>query len=205
MSVVADIALIASSSSYATLLIPVICLNFYLIQLVYLRTSRQIRLLDLEAKTPLYSQLAEIASGIEHIRAFRWQQQYIAKSFTIIDQSQKPYYYMKCIQRWLALVIDGNNLFIAVILILFAIYWREKTSESGIGLAYIGLIGLCDNFAFFIDMWVGIETTLGSVVRVRSFMNDTPQEEDDPNPATLPPNWPSTGQIAFNNVSAKYM
>lgn len=63
--------LIVSASYYTIILIVPIFAAFYAIQIVYLRTSRQMRLLDLEAKTPLYKQLIEIMSGVEHIRAFR--------------------------------------------------------------------------------------------------------------------------------------
>lgn len=203
-SVIADIALIAASSYYAILMLPLIFINFYFIQLVYLRTSRQLRLLDLEAKTPLYSLLTEMGVGVEHIRAFNWCEQYTERSHLVIDASQRPHYFMTCIQRWLGLVVDGNNLFVAVILMLFAIYWGATTSKSGIGLAFIGLINLTSNVDGMMSMWVGLETSLGAIARLKNYVRDTPQQLDHPDPVDVPENWPERGDIVFDNVSAHY-
>ena len=46
-------AVIATSSPFLTITYPFLFFTIYGIQIFYLRTSRQIRLLDLEAKNPL--------------------------------------------------------------------------------------------------------------------------------------------------------
>lgn len=204
IAVVTDVAIIASASYYSVLLIPFIFVNFYFIQLVYLRTSRQLRLLDLAAKTPLYSMVAEAASGIKHIRAFGWQESYLGCCFELIDLSQRPHYFMKCLQTWLALVIDCNNLVLAIILMMFAIYWGRTTTQSGVGLAYIGLRGLSQSFDAFLGLWISLETSLGSIARLKSFVTDTPQEQDPAEPARIPRHWSEKGEIKFTNVSAQY-
>lgn len=101
------------------------------IQKYYLRTSRQIRILDLEAKSPLYSHFIESLSGLVTIRAFGWSETFQVvgfgrlktfadfvqeRSLMLLDISQKPYYLLFCIQRWLALVLDLLVMVLAVIL-----------------------------------------------------------------------------------------
>lgn len=54
-SVLAMAAVLASSSPWLALSYPVILAILWCIQRFYLRTSRQLRLLDLEAKSPLYT------------------------------------------------------------------------------------------------------------------------------------------------------
>ena len=44
--------------------VPICLATLYFIQKVYLRTSRQMRLLDLEEKAPVYSQFAETLEGL---------------------------------------------------------------------------------------------------------------------------------------------
>lgn len=177
---------------------------FYIVQLVYLRTSRQLRMLDLEAKSPLYSQLKEIAAGVEHIRAFRWKPQYMAQSYALIDQSQRPFYFLNCIQRWLALVLDCHNLVIAMLLTCVASYADNSTSQTAIGLGFIGLLSLTKMFAFFMSMWTAMETSLGSLARIRSFERDTPLEPKQHQLEVINSSWPSKGKIVFDNVSAAY-
>lgn len=177
---------------------------FYAVQLVYLRTSRQLRMLDLEAQSPMYSQLKEIASGVEHIRAFQWKKQYIAESYELIDKSQKPLYYLNYVQTWLALVLDSHNLVIAMVLTCVAAYVDKSTSQTGIGLGFVGLLSLSKMFSFFMSMWTVIETSLDSLGRIRSFNEETPQEVDNINPEDISDGWPAHGDIVFDNVSAAY-
>ena len=47
------------------------------LQKYYLRTSRQMRLLDLEAKSPLYSHFIESLAGLVEIRAFGWGENFL--------------------------------------------------------------------------------------------------------------------------------
>ncbi|KAI7763154.1 hypothetical protein LZL87_012191 [Fusarium oxysporum] len=61
--------LIASSSPWLGLTYPAMVLILWLIQRFYLRTSRQLRLLDLEAKSPLYTHFLDTSRGIATIQA----------------------------------------------------------------------------------------------------------------------------------------
>lgn len=49
-----SLALISTGSSYMAATIPVVFALLYFLQKVYLRTSRRLRLLDLEMRSPLY-------------------------------------------------------------------------------------------------------------------------------------------------------
>jgi len=92
------------------------------LQKFYLRTSRQMRLLDLEAKSPLYSHFIETLSGLTTIRAFGWTEIFREQNLALLDTSQKPYYLLFCIQRWLGLVHD---------LLVTALAVHNKAMENG--------------------------------------------------------------------------
>ncbi|KAA8575989.1 hypothetical protein EYC84_006152 [Monilinia fructicola] len=68
--------LMSLSAGYFAATIPVVGLGVWVLQKFYLRTSRQIRLLDLEAKSPLYSHFIETLSGLTTIRAFGWTEKF---------------------------------------------------------------------------------------------------------------------------------
>lgn len=74
---------------------------------------------------------------------------------------------MSAIQRWLALVLDANNLVLALILISFACYWNHTTTQTGIGLGFIGLLSLGSNFNFFMHIWTSPETSIGTWLPLR--------------------------------------
>ncbi|KJZ71929.1 hypothetical protein HIM_08685 [Hirsutella minnesotensis 3608] len=206
-SVLADIGIIASGAKYASAtIIPFFAVTMYYLQRFYLRTSRQIRYLDLEAKSPLYTQFTETAAGLHHIRAFGWVARTLTDSLELLDYSQKPYYYMFCIQRWLELILDLCILVIAVVLVSFAL--TTGSSEAAIGLALVNVITLGEALSQLIKSWIDLETSLGAIARLRTFLqpDQTPvEEEDDYVPETqVPPGWPAEGAVELRALSASY-
>jgi len=110
-------------------------LAVFFIQRVYLRTSRQLRFLDLETRSPVYSHFLETLEGIVTIRAFDWQQEAAKENIRRLDNSQKPYYLLYCIQRWLALALDLMSAGMAIIVVALATSLRHTTSPGFLGVS----------------------------------------------------------------------
>jgi ABC-type multidrug transport system fused ATPase/permease subunit len=89
--------LMCISAGYFAATVPPVILSVWVLQKYYLRTSRQIRLLDLEAKSPLYSHFIKSLSGLVTIRAFGWVPNFQDLNLAQLDVSQKPYYLLLCI------------------------------------------------------------------------------------------------------------
>jgi ABC-type multidrug transport system fused ATPase/permease subunit len=207
MYVIYDIAIVVSGAKYAALMLPFIIAVFYTLQLFYLRTSRQIRYLDIEAKSPLYTLFTDISSpnGLEHIRAFGWETYFLKESIYALDFSQSPYYYMYTVQRWLELAMDLVSLCLAFILVTMTVFFRQTTTEAGIGLSLLSLIGFGSTLNFFVSGWTRLETSLGALSRLRTFISSTPQEVGNCEDCShVPQQWPQLGTVEFSNVSAKY-
>ncbi len=201
-----SVGIIASTVKYAATLLPFLLTLLWAIQLYYLRTSRQMRLLDIEAKSPLYTHLTECSEGMHHIRAFQWEQQYLSKGLELLDRSQKPFYYMYSIQRWLGLVLDLTVAAIGVILVALGLK-LGSTTQAALGLGLLKVLQINSQMIWCIDMWVTLETSLGAVSRIRAFEMETPQEGTDAGvdgASRVPDGWPHRGQVEVNNVSADY-
>lgn len=177
----ADLTIMASRAKYAAAVIPLFAGALYLVQRYYLRTSRQMRHLDLEAKSPLYTHISETAADVQHIRAFCWQAGFLARGLELLDQLQKPCYYMFCIQRWLTLVLDLCVLAMAVVLVALGLSFSHTTTQSAMGLALVNVISLSEMLSQLIDSWVELETSLGTIARLRTFVGQTPAE-GEPSP-----------------------
>ncbi|RAK74447.1 putative multidrug resistance protein [Aspergillus fijiensis CBS 313.89] len=199
----AQIGLIAAGSSYMALTIPGLICLVYLLQNIYLRTSRQMRFLDLEAKSPLYTHFMETLEGLMTIRAFGWQHAFTMRSNHLLDESQKPYYLLYCIQRWLDLVLQLLIGTLAVILVTLAVTLRTSSSGGQIGLALNSILGFNATFQMLFTFWTTLETSLGAIARIKSTAQLTPQETDGD--ATAPPTtWPRHGEIVFQQVNAAW-
>ncbi|OBS23407.1 hypothetical protein FPOA_03955 [Fusarium poae] len=193
---------VASASPYLAIGYPFLIGVLYFIQMFYLRTSRQLRLLDLEAKSPLYTHFTDTMRGIATIRAFRWEQNDILYNNQLLDTSQRPAYLLAMIQQWLAsslhLLVTG----IAVILIALATQLRTNAGLTGASL--ISLLTFSEFMSDVIRSYTSLETSLGAVSRLRSF-SETVATENMPGEDLEPPEtWPQNGHVKIDKVSASY-
>ncbi|KUJ06202.1 P-loop containing nucleoside triphosphate hydrolase protein [Mollisia scopiformis] len=201
---IAQMILIGVASFYAAISFPIILIAIYLIQKFYLRTSRQLRLLDLETKSPLYSQFMECLSGLATIRAFGWEHAMEEKNLKLLDNSQKPFYLLFAVQRWLTLVLDLIVAAVAVLLIVLVVELRGIISPGFVGVALLNIILFSQSIKMLMTFWTNLETHIGSIARIKSFTSTT-ASENLPEEAGIPhPSWPTRGAIEFRNVSAEY-
>ncbi|KAL9614735.1 MAG: hypothetical protein Q9167_000804 [Letrouitia subvulpina] len=200
----AQIILIGISSHYAAISFPVWFVALYLIQKFYLRTSRQLRFLDLEAKSPLYSQFSETIAGLMTVRAFGWQRDLEKKNRSLLDQSQKPFYLLFAVQRWLQLLLDLIVAAVAVMLMVLVVELRGVLSGAYVGVALLNVILFSQHLKLVLQYWTMLETHIGAVSRVKNFIANT-IPEDSPSENALPPSdWPAQGAVVLNSVSASY-
>jgi ABC-type multidrug transport system fused ATPase/permease subunit len=218
---IAQFVLICASSKYMAIVIPFLLAVLYAIQHFYLRTARQLRLLDIELKAPLYSQLMETVAGLITIRAFHWESRSTAKNMKILDDSQQPSYLLYCVQRWLIFAVNIVIMLLAVILIVLTTTLREKIGPGFAGIALSNILAFSATMQATINSWVQLEISLGAVARIRSFAMQTTSEDDEAldvlategrNEQLIEPNlnalgstfWPSKGRIEVEALCASY-
>ncbi|KUI53472.1 Multidrug resistance-associated protein 1 [Cytospora mali] len=189
---------------YFAAVLPVVMAALYLIQNFYLRTSRQLRLLELEATAPLYTHFIESLAGLITIRSFGWVGAYEAMNRRLLDQSQKPYYLLLCIQRWLVLVLDLVVAGLALVLVGMAVALRSHMNPGFLGLALVNMMNLSHSLTNLVQYWTNLETTLGAIARIKDFAENTPVEGSPGEDAVPDADWPSQGALRFENVSASY-
>ncbi|KAL4914137.1 P-loop containing nucleoside triphosphate hydrolase protein [Aspergillus aurantiobrunneus] len=192
------------ASKYAAISFPFVLLIVYAIQKIYLRTSRQLRFLDLEAKAPLYSHFADSLSGLVTLRAFGWQQSLQEKHYELLDRSQRPFYLLYAVQRWLTLTLDLVVAGIAVLLIILVVTLRGKMSAGYVGVALLNVIMFSQSIKLLVTFWTNLETHIGSIQRVKSFTETVHSENLPAERDPVPPGWPAEGNIEFKSLSAEY-
>lgn len=183
--------------------LPFLAVALYLIQRIYLQTSRQMRLLDLEAKSPLFTHFRETLDGLRTIRAFKWTDKAMAQTYTYLDHSQKPFYLLLCLQRWLNLVLDLVIAGLAIILITLAVTLRHRINSSLLGVAMVSIVNFGQTLSYFVNYWTRLETALGAVARTKQYIADTPSEAED-SAETARLSWPQDTSIHFRNITAAY-
>lgn len=200
----AQLIIIAISSKWIGIALPALMAVFYLIQKFYLRTARQLRLLDIEAKAPLFSTFMELIAGLTTIRAFGWQTEFDNRNREVFDRSQKPFYLLYCVQRWLNLVLDLVVAAVAVMVVTIGVQTQGQVDAGFMGIALVNIVQLSISIKAFLSNWTQLEISIGAVSRIRSFVLDAPSTDSDEPETSLSPGWPERGHIEFQNVTAKY-
>ncbi|KFY37136.1 hypothetical protein V494_04888 [Pseudogymnoascus sp. VKM F-4513 (FW-928)] len=202
MCCIAEAALISSAAGLVAVTITPTVVILYVLQKFYLRTSRQLRYLDIEAKAPLYTHFTETLDGLHTIRAFGWEGAYQERNAGLLNTSQKPYYHMYCIQRWLNLILDLLVAGIAVILVAIATQGQWITSSGAIGVALNNVLGFNMSLSGLINSWTTLETSLGAISRLKNFEQETESENQPYEIGEPPEDWPSKGTIVIENVTS---
>ncbi|KJK82405.1 Multidrug resistance-associated protein [Metarhizium anisopliae BRIP 53293] len=203
LSAIVSAVLVFIGSSYIGAAIPLCIVALAFVQFYYLRTSRQLRLLDIEAKAPLFSQFLETVNGISCIRAYGWSEAYMERSYMALNVSQKPYYLLWCIQRWLTLVLDLFNAGLALLLVGIATNIQGSAS-SFLGVALFNIVTFSSTLQTLVTEWTQVETALGAINRIRSFVLNVKNENLPEENLQVPQSWPATGKVMFDNISASY-
>ncbi|KAK7418553.1 hypothetical protein QQX98_003898 [Neonectria punicea] len=202
--VIAKAGLLAASSYYVAITFPFLFALYFYLQRGYLRTSRQLRLLDLEEKAPVYTHFLETLSGLATLRAFGWMPATIEANYVLVDRSQRPFYLLIMVQRWLVLVLDMTTAALALLVVGFAVMLRGDVDLGLTGVSLVQLIGLSETLNMLIQFWTSIETSIGAVARIKQFAEDT-GDENLPGDTREPPTaWPDSGEIQIRDLKASY-
>ncbi|KAK4059940.1 hypothetical protein Trihar35433_10484 [Trichoderma harzianum] len=200
--VIGQMAVMLTSSLYLAISFPFLVALLYMVQRFYLRTSRQLRLLDLEAKSPLYTHFLDTVRGITTLRAFGFIPNDVYKNFRLLTSSQRPSYLLLMIQEWLNLVLNVVVMLLAIALTTLAV--RLHSNSAFAGAALYSLLSFGENLAGIVLFWTSLETSLGAIARLKTF-NDTVKPEDRDGESIIPPeNWPQRGVVELKGVSATY-
>jgi ABC-type multidrug transport system fused ATPase/permease subunit len=195
---------LAVSAKYIAIAVPLLLVVFYFLQKYYLRTSRQLRFLDLESKSSLYTQFEESLAGLVTLRAYGWQVPYAIRNFRYLDTTQKPYYLLLAIQRWLNFTIDMIIAIMAIVLIVLAMQAKSLVSPGYTGVALLNIMSFNQTMKFLVTSWTQLETSIGSISRVKAFAAATEREDAGDESREPPADWPTRGEIEIRNFSASY-
>lgn len=196
--------IIAVASPYLAISYPVLCAILYYIQKFYLRTSRQLRLLELDAKSPLYTHFLETLRGLRTIRAFNWTAINQELNSKLLDTSQSPVYLLFMVQQWLAVIL--NLVTTAIVIILVGVATVTRSHHSYIGLALVNLMSFNTILKQIVILWTTLETSIGSVSRIKTFGETTESESETSSQEMIiaSEDWPQNGSVEFINAWATY-
>eukprot|EP00250_Pteridium_aquilinum_P020540 c24855_g1_i1 orf=298-4842(-) len=171
----------------------------------YLTSSREITRLDSITKAPLIYHFSETVAGIETIRCFSKEEEFVHKNFQNLNSNMKMDFNNNSANEWLGLRLEGIGAAILSLTgLLFVVLPANVIKSDFVGLALSYALGL--NTVLFWTVWLTctVENKMVSVERVRQFTT-IPSEADLVIKNCLQtPDWPTIGKIVSTRLKLRY-
>ncbi|KAG5653253.1 hypothetical protein H0H81_001510 [Sphagnurus paluster] len=173
----------------------------------YLNTGRDLRRMESNTRSPIFSDFGELLEGIVTVRAFSAEKRFLDNLHRKIDTTTQMWYTFWMTNRWLLLNFDAMGALAVLITTLFSI----STLSGGAGLAGICItsaMAFTSSVYWACRFWTALELDLNSVERIVEYL-DLPQEP----PAIIESNrvpayWPSSSNndslIVVEDLVVKY-
>ncbi|PKX91181.1 uncharacterized protein P174DRAFT_495524 [Aspergillus novofumigatus IBT 16806] len=199
-----QIILLCLADKWLAVTLPACVLLVYVIQKAYLRTSRQLRFLELESHAGVFMSSLECIEGLETIRSFGWSRAAMQDHIRSIDNSQRPEFLRLCLQRWLNMVLDLLGAAVATSVVAIVVAFRGHISGGQVGIALNVMLVANSTLLKLVENWTTVEASLGAIARLKTLEETAAVEGGRLRTLEPPENWPSRGHIEFKNVAASY-
>ncbi|KAF9435418.1 hypothetical protein BGZ76_006323 [Entomortierella beljakovae] len=189
--------------------IPFIMAGFMGLRLLYMKSSRQVRRIDGQTRSPIYTHLSETLSGLSTIRAFNVTGDFMDEHIKTQEDNGRAFFTYLAMARWLGYRLDAVSALFLGITAIACVAARDTQQASRAGLAMSSVINLSGELQWAIRMSVEAAILMVSVERMMEYSNVKPEESPrhgfNPDGSTVVPNeWPSEAKITFTDVSLTY-
>ncbi|KAJ5614845.1 ATP-binding cassette transporter [Penicillium herquei] len=174
------------------------------------RFSEDMTLIDMNLPSDAINAVASAASCVTKVIIICIFGTYFTASMPVFVLALcliQVYYLRTSRQQWLTLVLDLIAGAMAVILITITVLLREKFSGGSVGVALYMIMTFNQSLTQLISTWISLETSIGAVFRVKTFMEDTPSELQavpDTHSLDIPLLPFSKGAVDFSNLHTSY-
>ncbi|KIJ64255.1 hypothetical protein HYDPIDRAFT_91004 [Hydnomerulius pinastri MD-312] len=189
-------AILTVAVFFPLFLIPAGIIGFFYYRLAigYLRTGRDLRRMEANSRSPIFSGFSELLEGIVTVRAFSAERRFIDDLHRKIDLTTKMWYNFWMTNRWLLLNFDFLGSLAILTTTLFALSGYVGAGTAG--LCITSAMTFTNSVYWACRFWTTLELDLNSVERVVEYLN-LPQEPPPVIELNRPPAyWPSSSGIA---------
>ena len=105
------------------------------IQRRYTSLSRQLKRLESTSRSPIFSHFAETLSGVETIRSYSVDHQFIKRFHSYVNENLSFFYPDTDANRWLAFRLDFIGNLFALLATIFCVIARNHISGGAVGIS----------------------------------------------------------------------
>jgi len=164
-TVVAFIMISLEAPIILVAILPILVL-YYLIQRIYIASSRQLKRIESTTRSPIYNHFNETVNGVHSIRAYGVQEKFISDSNNRIDINNSCFYASITASRWLSIRLEFFGYTIVFLAATFAVLSRGTLSPGLAGLAISYSLNITGVLSMFVRATTELETNIVSIERL---------------------------------------
>ncbi|WFD17945.1 hypothetical protein MCAP1_000156 [Malassezia caprae] len=177
-----------------------IMVAYYVIGVLYLASSRDLKRIESIQRSPLFTLLGETLAGTATIRAYGDAERVMRKCMRFIDQANRAFLYLWYENRWLSTRVDLTGSSVTLITSILLVLTGADAALTGFTLAYASLIVL--TVLRIVRRYTLTEINLNAVERIQEYISIQPEALGGLEP---PAHWPTdTGAIHVQDLSVRY-
>ncbi|XP_054155854.1 multidrug resistance-associated protein 1-like [Oppia nitens] len=179
---------------------------YYIVQFIYIKTSRQLKRLESTTRSPIYSHFGQTLAGLSSIRAYKCIDRFVRESDRRVDINQMCLYPNVVANSWLQIWLTSLSNCLLFFAALFAVLGKGRLTGSDIGLSLSYAMSLTLMLDLFIKSFAQLENNMVSVERIDEYCRLESESDwhrcDDDYP--LADNWPDRGSVRFESYDTRY-
>ncbi|KAL4164371.1 hypothetical protein KRP22_004237 [Phytophthora ramorum] len=194
--------------------IPIFLIFLYIGQ-YFKKSSREIKRLEGVTRTPVYNLFSETLSGLDTIRAFRMEDNFIKQNRRVVDTNANLYLTYWAASRWLATRLDFLSVAIIFIVSLYLVATVGSVGSLTSGLSLTYSLMLTSMVQWVMRSVDRTDNAMTSVERLLFFRQIESEDFSGTSVAELldaenrttgvkAQSWPSRGTIRFDQLCLRY-
>ncbi|KAF9536563.1 hypothetical protein EC957_010429 [Mortierella hygrophila] len=200
-------------NAWIIIAIPFLFAGFIGLRTIYIRTSRQVKRIDSQTRSPIYSQLSETLDGLTSVRAFGAGGRFMDRFVEAQEDNGRAFFAYLICARWLGFRLDALSAVFLGITAIACVAVRDP-NQAAQQAAYVGLAlnyvtQLSGELQWAVRQSVEAAIQMVSVERMMEYAKVKPEESGrhrkNPDGSSVIPNgWPTEAKVTFSDMSLTY-
>ncbi|KAF8936493.1 hypothetical protein BGZ58_004095 [Dissophora ornata] len=204
-----SVVVVCIVNAWIIISIPFLFAGFIFLRTVYIRTSRQVKRIDSQTRSPIYSQLSETLDGLTSVRAFGAGERFMARFIDAQEANGRAFFSYLICARWLGFRLDALSALFLGVTAVACVAVRDSQQAAMVGLALNYVTQLSGELQWAVRQSVEAAILMVSVERMMEYAQVKPEEADrrhlNPDGSSVVPNgWPKEAKVTFTDMSLTY-
>ncbi|XP_056429817.1 cystic fibrosis transmembrane conductance regulator isoform X2 [Hyla sarda] len=215
--VIGAITVVSILEPYILLATVPVIIAFVLLRSYFLHTSQQLKQLESEARSPIFTHLITSLKGLWTLRAFGRQPYFETLFHKALNLHTANWFLYLSTLRWFQMTIE------MIFVIFFCAVAFISIATSGAGREKVGIVltlamNIMNTLQWAVNSSIDVDSLMRSVSRIFKFIDLPREDASNKNNENLSevliieneytkkdPDWPSGGQMTVKNLSATYV